>query len=67
MAFQITDQPKPQSTTQKVYSAPVYKEDKEFLLNESIRTGLSQKEIIGRAIKELQKGSRIPQALPIKL
>jgi len=53
--------------SEKLYSSPVHKADKEFLLNESTRTGLSQKDIIGKALEALRKGPRIPNALPIKL
>ena len=51
---------------EQLYSAPVHKADKEFLLNESIRTGLSQKDIIQAAIKALSK-EPLPNAMPIKL
>lgn len=51
---------------QKLFSAPVHKADKEFLLNECLRTGLSQKDIIKAAIEALSK-SPLPNAMPIKL
>jgi len=51
----------------KLFSTPIHKADKEFLLNEAIRTGLSQKDIIQRAIEALKNGKQIPNAMPIKL
>lgn len=62
--------PAPATTTKasdKLYSTPIFKDDKEFLLNESTRTGLSQKEIVKRAIIALKRGTPIPNAMPIKL
>ena len=55
------------STNNKLYSVPVHKSDKEFLMNEALRTGLSQKDIVSRAIDALQQGKPIPGALPVKL
>ncbi len=64
MPLTITDR-KEQS---KVFSVPCHKEDKEFLLNESVRTGLSQKYLVKVAIERLRNQSpRLPNALPIKL
>ena len=51
----------------KLYSAPVHVADKEFLINEAARTGLSQKDIVARAIAALRKHAPIPMAMPIKL
>lgn len=50
-----------------IYSLPCNKEEKEFVLNESVRTGLTQKELVKRAFDALKKGPRIPNAMPIKL
>lgn len=50
-----------------VYSTPVSKDAKEFILNESSRTGLSQKGIIDAAITALKAGKQLPNALPVKL
>jgi spore germination protein GerM len=58
--------PAPSSDT-KLYSVPCHKADKEYLLNEALRTGLSQKDLLAKAIDALKKGPRIPNALPIKL
>ena len=53
--------------TPAIYSIPAHKEDKEYFLNESIRTGLSQKDLLKAAVEALKKGPKIPNALPIKL
>ena len=57
----------PTNKSKSVYSAPVSKEAKQLLMNESARTGLSQKELIDRAVTALLAGSRIPSAMPIQL
>ena len=68
MPQQLLNQPhQPIAAAKSIYSAPVSKEAKQFLLNESARTGLSQKELVDRAIDALQAGSRIPAAMPIQL
>ena len=54
-------------SSDKLFSTPVHKHDKEYLINESIRTGLSQKDIVGRALAALRKGPGIANAMPIKL
>lgn len=54
-------------TAAPVYSTPCSKADKEYLLNESQRTGLSQKELVAKAIEALKAAPAIPNALPIKL
>jgi hypothetical protein len=61
------NQPNIVAKSKSVYSTPVSKEAKQFLINESARTGLSQKELVDKAIVQLQRGPRIPTVLPIQL
>ena len=56
-----------QSTKTMVYSAPVSAETKTFVMNESNRTGLTQKELIDKAIAALKAGPKIPNAAPVQL
>lgn len=60
-------QPIAAAKSKSVYSTPVSKEAKQFLMNESARTGLSQKELVDKAIVQLQRGPRLPTVLPIQL
>jgi hypothetical protein len=64
MPLQLTDHTQ---EDRKVFSCPISRQSKEWILNESARTGLSQKEILNRAIAALRKGPPLPTALPIKL
>lgn len=59
--------PKEAKVATAVYSTPVSKDAKEFILNEASRTGLSQKGIIDAALTALKAGKQLPNAMPIKL
>lgn len=67
LQLQLNNGNQPQTKTQ-IFSAPVSREVKQFLLNEAARTGLSQKELIDRAVNALrQHAPRIHNAMPIRL
>jgi len=63
----LNDAQQQRQQSKSIYSVPVTKEDKEFLLNESARTGLSQKELVKRAVIQLKLGPSIASALPVRL
>ena len=50
-----------------VYSTPCTAQDKQFLMNESKRTNLTQKELVEKAILMFKAGPKLPNALPIQV
>ena len=50
-----------------VYSTPCTALDKQFLMNESKRTGRTQKELVEKAIIMFKAGPKLPNALPIEV
>ena len=66
-ANETASEAKSNKANHSVYSIPASREDKEYFLNMARHTGLSQKDLLTKAVEALKSGPPLPAALPIKL